>query len=585
MRPAARGPTVTRPSDPVEAAREEVGGRPSIRRQLVIMLAVSIAPALAFAAPFAWHSYQQATERAERQFIGQARYEVRRQRDAMVAAHGALTALSVSPSLQSLGGEACDAALAAFERRFPLLPLAVAMDPSGRVRCASDPAAIGMEFGSGEGYGSFLAEPRFRIDHEPIGAVTGVSVLVMTLPLQADDGSLRGILAASMAEEAIWRLSEHDSAPGAPPLRHALIDSNGALLTAESQDVAAPWLPEAGALVLRRADSLQSFSGVAANGEPMAYAAIPLAEAPFWLISGVERDRLYAGLLARAAFPIATPMIVLLIALAVVYFGLDRLVIRHLIYLSRMARAYGSGRLDLAPRQTASASREIALLGEELHAMAANLKERGDALRQAARTNEKLLVEVLHRVNNNLQTITGLLNHETRRVDGVDGRAALARMQARVRSIAAVQSLLYGAEGPGEVPLDALLREIARSVAEEREAEGAIELALVPAADAADRAMTLALFVNELLIGALEARRDPDARAAAVRLTLEAEPPRGGYRVTVSVEAADHPAPTGADSVLLPALARRLRARIDRRCEGDVHAVAISVPDRSTAAA
>ena len=562
------------PSQP----REPPGG-PSVRRQLIGVLALAIAPALALAAAYATASYEETKSAALRRFEAQARAETRAQRDALVSKRGALEALAAAPAMAVLGEPACDAALAAYARDRGLVTLAVALDPEGRVRCASRPEAAGRDFGGGPAFRSFSAAPRFRIDHVSDGAVTGESVLVLTLPLRAEGAPMRGALAVSIPERAIWRLSDPSDAADRLPLRHALVDAQGAVLTATPGERAPDWRPAGDVALPSRGGG--PFLARSVDGREMAFAAFPVADAPFLLLSGVETEVLFDGLLARAAAPVAAPVLVLLIAVVVCYVGLERLVIRHLVHLARWARAYGEGRAPPRPRAAAEASREIAMLRRALDDMARGLAERQDALARASRENEALLVEVLHRVGNNLQTIGALLNHEIRRGGGRAELRALRRMQGRLGGIAAVQELLYGGDASRAIPLDRLLGRVARERTERDGGGGGggdgIALSLAPREETADRALSLALFVNEALEEALEAVAQ-DGRPVSTRLRLDPVPSDGGYRVAVTVEgAARTTVPETAG--LTPSLARRLGGRIERRAGPDGVAISLTVPE------
>ncbi|PMZ42837.1 histidine kinase dimerization/phosphoacceptor domain -containing protein, partial [Pseudomonas sp. FW306-02-H05-AA] len=59
------------------------------------------------------------------------------------------------------------------------------------------------------------------------------------------------------------------------------------------------------------------------------------------------------------------------------------------------------------------------------------------------REREMLLQEVHHRVKNNLQVISSLINMQVRRIEVGESRDALAECQTRVQAIALIHETLY----------------------------------------------------------------------------------------------------------------------------------------------
>ena len=69
-----------------------------------------------------------------------------------------------------------------------------------------------------------------------------------------------------------------------------------------------------------------------------------------------------------------------------------------------------------------------------------------EELRRSLREKEVLLREVHHRVKNNLQVITSLLNLQAGHLQSAEAAAVLEEMRARVHSLAAIHELLYQAK-------------------------------------------------------------------------------------------------------------------------------------------
>jgi len=143
------------------------------------------------------------------------------------------------------------------------------------------------------------------------------------------------------------------------------------------------------------------------------------------------------------------------------------------------------------------------------------------AISAALAAKEVLLQEVHHRVKNNLQIISSLLNMHA---DGLPDEAqqALDESQRRVRSMALVHEQLYSRDHPDELDF----AEYAASLASEILAaysvdSGAIQLRsdLEPVTLTIDQAVPCALILNELVTNAAK-YAFPDHRAGEILIAL-----------------------------------------------------------------
>ncbi|MFL6618602.1 MAG: sensor histidine kinase, partial [Povalibacter sp.] len=81
----------------------------------------------------------------------------------------------------------------------------------------------------------------------------------------------------------------------------------------------------------------------------------------------------------------------------------------------------------------------------------AQLQDRTNDLTSSLRERDLLLQEVHHRVKNNLQLISALINMQARRLSG-EPRAALAECKRRVEAIGLIHEKLYQARSYAQVP-------------------------------------------------------------------------------------------------------------------------------------
>jgi two-component sensor histidine kinase len=191
---------------------------------------------------------------------------------------------------------------------------------------------------------------------------------------------------------------------------------------------------------------------------------------------------------------------------------------------------------DISERRRGEKERER--LVAQLQTLNAELEQRVHArtaeLVGALRDRELLLQEVQHRVKNNLQVISSLMNMQARSLGGGPGRAALLECRARVQAIALIHDKLYQSRDSERVPFSEYTRQLARDVFSTSgvSPQGIrLELAIQDAALAVDRAIPCGLILNELIANAL-AHGFPDGRQGTIRVELE---PRDGGALRLAV--------------------------------------------------
>ncbi|MFN3613072.1 MAG: sensor histidine kinase [Rubrimonas sp.] len=553
--------------------------RPSVRRQLATMLALAIMPAFALAVADGVRTYNAELSQIREAFMRDAIVQAERQRDTMVGVKSAMAAIAAAPIARAWASADCDALLAAQVESFPGWRYAMALDRDGEVRCASDPATRGMRFGDDPRFDLVDARDGFGVIMVERGAITGMRALVASSPLRAD-GERIGTLVVSIDPAAI--------AVHGVEARQAIVDDRGAPLSAFAPSPEnVEWLPALPELQASLGWGPAVFAADSRDGRHMIYAASPLLQNEAWLITAANAAEARRTALISSAAPVLSPFLMLLIAVAVGYFALDRLVVQHLDYITRFARVYGRGRLDLRPRIGDSAPREVAALSAVLGDMAQQLAARQDELKQSAEANRLLLLEVYHRVKNNLQMIVSLLNLQRRNARSHAEREALARIQARVHSLALVHERLYAANNLSTLDFAAVAGEFATYLAGLDGQGVTVKTDFEPVELTADRATPAIMFLNEALTNALKYANAPDGRAEALLILRPRDD--GGFTLTIRNHAAASP-PEGDDrpeavgslgSDLMRAFARQMGATLETVRENGVYSVTLNAPPQT----
>jgi PAS domain S-box-containing protein len=145
------------------------------------------------------------------------------------------------------------------------------------------------------------------------------------------------------------------------------------------------------------------------------------------------------------------------------------------------------------------------------------------ALGQSLKEREVLLQEVHHRVKNNLQVISSLINMQVRKLEHGSTRDALVECQTRVQTIALIHEKLYQSQDYSQVRFADYARSLAANVFHATgisPADVVLELAIDELPLGIDRAIPCGLVINELITNSLK-HGLKDGRAGKIRVELK----------------------------------------------------------------
>lgn len=143
-------------------------------------------------------------------------------------------------------------------------------------------------------------------------------------------------------------------------------------------------------------------------------------------------------------------------------------------------------------------------------------------MREALNEKETLLREVYHRVKNNLQVVSSLVNLQLRTLPPGAARSALAEAAERVRAMALVHEKLYQSPSLSAIDLGGYIEElVARLAVSSGAAERGIDVhcASAPLQIGLDTAVPLGLIVNELFSNASK-HAFPDGRRGRIEVDV-----------------------------------------------------------------
>ncbi len=376
----------------------------------------------------------------------------------------------------------------------------VRLDRLGRVECASDnvsgdrgraKASWFLRLEQGEASVMQAAPPR--------GYVSEPALMVATRA-EDDKGGFEGALAGFIS---LASLRPQVSAAAPPDTEVELVDGSGAILTQTSVS-GFNLLPRRWASRALDSGSLLYY-GRDRAGQPRVFTVTPLLGGDIFAVLSTPSPGVFSWARLNILSSVIFPLIAFFATLAAVWVAADRVIVRWLHYVERIAAIYAKGRFSVRPLQADKAPPEIRELAETLEAMAETIVARDASLHESLAHKDALLREIHHRVKNNLQVITSLISLQQRSTSDPAAQEAMSDTRQRISALALIYRALYQGPDLRRVELGAFMHElIAQLIAADQGAAGAIrtELSVDDLEIHPDKLAPLALFAVEAITDA-----------------------------------------------------------------------------------
>jgi PAS domain S-box-containing protein len=193
------------------------------------------------------------------------------------------------------------------------------------------------------------------------------------------------------------------------------------------------------------------------------------------------------------------------------------------------------------------------------------LRERSDDLAASLKERDVLLQEVHHRVKNNLQVISSLINMQIRKGGEGAPREVLTECKRRVEAIGLIHEKLYQSHDYARVPFSDYARSLARNIVHASDPSAAgvdLRLECDDISLPVDKAISCGLILNELITSAMK-HVYPDGVRGQLRVDLH-RVEGGKVRLTVKDSGTGMPEQErGSSSPLGLQLVSTLTAQLD----------------------
>jgi two-component sensor histidine kinase len=409
------------------------------------------------------------------------------------------------------------------------------------------------------------------------------NVLAGVLPLQNSMRRFDGVMVVTLDVGWLDNALMEDTHPEGAVA--GIFDSAGTLIASNNYEAAHQIFGARGIRAAAARDAL--LSGTGPGGVDYSYAVVPLNEGFAYAAYAMPDRELFTGTYLHVATDLLLPVLMLGAASLAIWIATDRLVTRWIVYLRRIATAYGRGHYAIRPAALADAPNEFRLLGETFSNMAVAVQDRDRELREALEQKSLLIKETHHRVKNNLQIVMSLLSLQSGKLTDAASQNALKQAQARVNALALVHRILHEIEDLDAVDVKTLLHDLVRQIqegfgAERRDLKSDLDIATrkLPS----ELAVPLTLFTVEALTNAFKHAYPPGTRGGVIRVTL-LPVDDGKLRLTIEddgmgVEHHQEGATQGIGSRLIQAFAQQVGGEtqiMGRQGGGTV--VALTFPD------
>jgi two-component sensor histidine kinase len=436
----------------------------SLRTKLVAVAALALLPVLLLSG---WRAYidsrgtqarraEAATAVAE-QATARYRELLEGSRRLLVAAcdDDAVRAAVVADAAPPAELDRCDSYLARLLQRFPSDYSALLVtDDRGVGRCASTPRARGMTFFDRELFRAVQQSRAFGVGSYIASRVTSSTVVPMGVPILRD-GQFAGMCSLGLSLRSVAEQLGAPQSAGA-----ALVDRDGAPLGGDPRATAA--LPVASRLAAAIAAQQRSFSDNGQNGSAYDFSLRPLPGGTLFAVGAIPFDRSFSSLLLDwgelAAIVLAT-----LVVLLVIWLGADRWCVRPLRYIQEFAGRVARGETaELAPPYPWVP--EMMTVGARVSEMAAAIASREQELKTGLEQRDHMLREIHHRVKNNLQMISSLLNLQAGEIRSPRIRRFFGDAQNRVLTLSILHRHLYERSSWSLVDFQQFISDLVRQI-------------------------------------------------------------------------------------------------------------------------
>jgi two-component sensor histidine kinase len=490
----------------------------------------------------------------------------------------AATLSSVAPVFRD-DPEGCAAFMSEYMRTTPLYSFIGLLPPDGMIDCSS--AGRSYDASQGENFTRLMGAIKRSVVLNSAGPLSGEPVVIITEPIE-ENGVFEGYVMLSIPLAKMRELEDPpaDRRPG----NLVIFNAEGKILTSErTEQETLGDLPANRSLAALVGSKPAVFRDVSVSGVERTFAVVPIVPGVVYSMS-IWREMQNVETIAQTGrLGLFLPILMWLASLVVAFWSINRLALRHIRTLGRQMRLFAYNRS--MPRSTMGQGvpHELVEIQQAFVGMAESIIRDEAALEDSLRDKNILLKEVHHRVKNNLQLISSIMNMQIRKAQSEDAQYVLKRLQDRILSLATVHKNLYQNDLLQRVDAGALVKDIVEQLLVVGLPAGS-RVKVTQSYDTvemdADDAAPLTLLISEAVTNALKYTTAPKiGERATLAITLRRDGLGAAvFEITNSATAETSAESTGLGSQLINAFARQLNAQVEVSRGDGLHRLILSFP-------
>lgn len=434
------------------------GREAGLRPRLVLIVGIAMLAPGALAVLQAITAYRGSVRSLEENLGQAAQIAANEKENTISASQEILTSLASNPEIRLKQGSQCRRALQRAIGGLEQYSGAAVVDREGTLTCSSSTMRSVINEADLPWFRDIMTGSSFVVSDVLESRWLERFGLIAAAPLTDEQGVIEGAVTLFIDIEGLTRRFERATEIDDQAV---LLDAKGDLITtANDQSRVRPSLPSDELIKTNLQPTTQTFRARGQDGALRLYVISPLLDGRIFVILGQPIFRAMGPLAFQVAWGVLAPLLMWALAIAVVWFGIEHLVVRWITYLERVTSAYAAGRQTVRPERVSAAPAEIRMLGETFTRMADLISAREHQLRESLAQKEVLVREIHHRVKNNLQLVMSLLNLHARRIRDPRAEAAFADARSRINALATLHRRLYESENLQHVEIRWFLEDL-----------------------------------------------------------------------------------------------------------------------------
>ena len=438
----------------------------SLRAKLLAAAAIALLPVLALSTWRTYDDVRSATSRRADAVAAAAELAVSRHRELIEGSHRLLLAAcanetvrrSAEPTVAPADAQECETYLGGLIKKFPAeYSAAIVTDASGVVRCSSVPSVVGTSFADRGVFKLVRDTMGFSIGAYTASRVTPQTIIPMAVPIVAN-GQFRGMCALGISLRAFSELVRSAGTNEATAV--ILVDRGGTMIGGNADMASSLPVPKRFAAAVAAGELV--FTDYGQDGSLREFHVQPLVSGATFAVTALPLATTFAGLFADWGL-LSLIILALGLVLITLWIGADRWCLRPLGYIREFATRVSRGEeITFAPPRPWTP--ELTAVSDAVRQMASALANRESDLSAGLEQRDHMLREIHHRVKNNLQMISSLLNLQASEIRSPRIRRLFGDAQNRVLTLSILHRHLYERSSWSLVDFQQFISDLVRQV-------------------------------------------------------------------------------------------------------------------------